>query len=250
MNELAPSTEEPLSAEMNELAPSTEEPLSVEINELALSTEEPLSATVVINDRNIFPDEWTQQNEDIELKLLVRGSTEWLNVYEIFCTTLPSKHIIMIQRIQSKRLWENYHNHRERMKTKNGEDKINEMLLFHGTRNTPPDTIYHDEEGIDMRCSRTGMWGMGNYFAVNASYSDDYAHHLSDGTRQMILAKVLTGHSITLEPDNTLRKPPVKESSVQGIVRYDTVTGCTNGSQVYIAYHNDKAYPFYLISYK
>ena len=198
---------------------------------------------------NILPDEWEPQNEDIELKLLVKSSAEWLKVSEPFLATLPSKHIIKIQRIQNKWLWEKYYQHRERMKTKN-ESVINEKLLFHGTRNTPPSDIYQDEEGFDMRFSNAGMWGMGNYFAVNASYSDGYAHHLSDGTWQMFLAKVLTGHSITLESDSTLRMPPIKEPSAQRKIRYDTVTGCTQGSQVYIAYSNDKAYPFYLISYK
>ena len=96
-----------------------------------------------------------------------------------------------------------------------------------------------------MRLGKAAMWGNGNYFAVNASYSDDYAHHLPDGTCQMFLAKVLTGRSIKLQPDSTLRRPP----PLQGDLRYDTVNGETNGSRVYIAYSNDKAYPFYLISY-
>ena len=195
------------------------------------------------------PVEWTPQNKNVALKLLERDSTEWLKVSKLFRTTLPSKHITKIQRIQNRWLWEKYHNHREIMKRKN-EGVINEMLLFHGTRQTKPSDIYQDDEGFDMRFSNAGMWGMGNYFAVNASYSDGYAHNLSDGTRQMFLAKVLTGHSITLESDSTLRMPPIKEPSAQRKTRYDTVTGCTQGSQVYIAYANDKAYPFYLISYK
>ena len=67
------------------------------------------------------------------------------------------------------------------MKRKNN-DVINEMILFHGTRNTLPSTIYQDEEGFDMRFGRAGMWGNENYFAVNASYSDNFAHYSPDGT--------------------------------------------------------------------
>ena len=96
-----------------------------------------------------------------------------------------------------------------------------------------------------MKFSRAGMWGNGNYFAVNASYSDEYAYRRPDGTQQMILAKVLTGKSIKLPPDNRLRLPPI----MQGNGRYDRVNGETNGSRVCITYSNDKAYPFYLISY-
>ena len=100
-----------------------------------------------------------------------------------------------------------------------------------------------------MRFGRAGMWGNGNYFAVNASYSNNYAYHLPDGTKQMFLAKVLTGYSIELQPSSSLRMPPIRKSVISENMRYDTVTGRTNGSKVYIAYSNDKAYPFYLISY-
>ena len=191
-----------------------------------------------------YPDEWESQNKDIELKLLKKHSKEWLKVSKTFHATLPHKYIVKIERIQNKWLWEKYYQHCDRMKRKNN-GVINEKLLFHGTRKIQPSSIYQDEEGFDMRFGRAGMWGNGNYFAVNASYSDNYAHHLPDGTRQMFLAKVLTGRSIELQPDNTLRLPP----TMQGNLRYDTVHGETKGSQVYIAYSNDKAYPFYLISY-
>ena len=49
--------------------------------------------------------------------------------------------------------------------------------------------------------------------------------------------------------------PPAKTSGAQGgdvqfnQMKYDTVTGHTGGSQVYMTYDNDKAYPAYLITY-
>ena len=199
-------------------------------------------------DKEIYPVEWEPQNDELELKQLESGNPEWSKVSQQFQTTLSSATVVKIERVQNKWLWEKYFHHSKRMKKKNG-GVINEKMLFHGTRNTPPSSIYQDEEGFDMRFSNAGMWGTGNYFAVNASYSNNYAHQLPDGTKQMFLAKVLTGDSIPLQPNNTLRMPPVKDSS-KGVVRYDTVTGDTGGSQVFIAYSNDKAYPFYLISYK
>ena len=215
-----------------------------------------LKATVEIKDIMLkdtkgesYPDEWEPQNEDIELKLLRRGSAEWSKVSQLFDATLPSEEIVKIERIQNKWLWEKYHQHSERLKRKN-EGVTNEMLLFHGTRDNQPSDIYEHEEGFDMRFGRAGMWGNGNYFAVKASYSDNYAYRLPDGTQQIFLAKVLTGRSIELKPDSSLRMPPVIKPATKGNVRYDTVTGHTNGSQVFIAYSNDKAYPFYLISYK
>jgi len=196
-----------------------------------------------------FPPEWEPQREELELKELNSATLEWSKVSQQFHLTLQSAKIIKIERVQNKWLWEKYNRHSERM-TKTNNGVINEKLLFHGTRATPPSYIYNNEEGFDMRFSNAGMWGTGNYFAVNASYSDGYAHHLSNSRiKQMFLAKVLTGNSIQLCSDNRLRLPPVKEKLPTGDVRYDTVKGNTGGSDVYIAYSNEKAYPFYLISY-
>jgi len=193
-----------------------------------------------------FPPEWEPQSEELELKELNSGTPEWSKVSQQFYLTLQSAKIVKIERVQNKWLWEKYSRHSERM-TKTNNGIINEKLLFHGTRNTPPSSIYNNEEGFDMRFSNAGMWGTGNYFAVNASYSDGYAHHLLNSRiKQMFLAKVLTGNSKQLPCDYRLRLPPKLPT---GDFRYDTVRGNTGGSDVYIAYSNDKAYPFYLISY-
>jgi hypothetical protein len=45
--------------------------------------------------------------------------------------------------------------------------------------------------------------------------------------------------------DDSLVKPPDKPSGG----RYDTVSGDTNGSKVYIVYENGRAYPEYLVTY-
>ena len=105
-----------------------------------------------------------------------------------------------------------------------------------------------------MRYCCGGLWGVGNYFAVNASYSDSLFAHKTADVRQLLLAKVLTGYSCDSPEDKTLRQPPtMKHRRCQIPIknpRYDTVTGVTRKSQVYITYSNEKAYPSYLITYK
>jgi len=93
---------------------------------------------------------------------------------------------------------------------------------------------------------------MANY---NASYSNSYAFQSAKG-KQMFLMKVLTGESYNCPPNSSLRMPPNKPlSTTQGSdvqftqMNYDTVTGNTGGSQVFMTYDNDKAYPAYLITY-
>ena len=47
--------------------------------------------------------------------------------------------------------------------------------------------------------------------------------------------------------DSSLKVCPDKPA---GGGRYDTVTGTTNGSKVYIVYENGRAYPEYLVTYR
>jgi len=213
------------------------------------------------------PIEWEPQSNSIELKDVTQESVEWNKVLHRMEETIPYVNVVSIKRIQNEFLWEKYCQHRERMSRK-GPERVNEMELFHGTSSNPPEDIYKSEEGFDMRFSRQGMWGQGNYFAESAQYSSSYAYKTSTSVQksrasaffglyrttvttvqQIFLVKVLTGDSYTSHSDNTLRMPPYKSSTSSEKVRYDTVNGITQGSKIYITYSNDKAYPLYLISF-
>lgn len=204
-----------------------------------------------------FPQEWQPQTKTTELFTLSPGSIEFHHVAQLFQHTMPQTKCTLcsIQRIQNKWLWERYHQHRKRLEVKN-EGVVNEKELFHGTRTNEPRMIYEGEDGFDMRYSAQGKWGKANYFAVNANYSHSYAHvNASTGLKELFLVKVLTGESCDCVPNSSLRVPPLKSGRTGGTLqleqlKYDTVTGSTNGSQVFMAYDNEKAYPAYLIEYK
>ena len=190
------------------------------------------------------PREWEPQSQPVELIDILKGSPEWTKICARMRTTLKCN-VISVKRIQNEFLWEKYVQHKELMSHK-GPRSTTELELFHGTRNNPPKCIYESEEGFDMRYSREGLWGLGNYFAENANYASCFAYKRFNDILQVFLVKVLVGDSSEIPPDGTLRMPPFKVNSK---VRYDTVNGYTKGSKVYITYSNDKAYPFYLISY-
>ena len=199
------------------------------------------------------PLEW--EGDDSSTGLLLKevplSFNEFTKVLSLMQRTLPNARITKLERIQNEWLWTRYSQHRELIKKKN-QGIAQELDLFHGTRSNPPDLIYKGEEGFDMRFSAQGMWGMGNYFAVNASYSHTYAHPMATGYRQMFLVKVVVGASYDCPSNSSLRMPPEKQSkttSMFGVERYDSVSGTTKGSKVYIIYDNLKAYPFYLITY-
>ena len=207
------------------------------------------------------PDNWEPQSEKIELKTVAEGSSEYNTIQSRVLETLPSAKILKLERIQNQWLWEKHTFSKQRMTVKNRGD-VNEKELFHGTRGTPPEKIFKSEPGFDFRFASNGMWGTGTYFAVNARYSDDYAYSARD-SKKMILAKVLTGETYRCHPNGGLKKPPVK-SQLRGIhssssgdsgevfedERYDSVSGHANGSDIYVIYDHDKAYPAYLITYR
>ena len=202
-----------------------------------------------------YPIEWENQTEICEVFNVKKNSTEWLKLSTRFRETMPTNaRIKQIRRVQNKWLWEKYQQDMKRMHKKNN-GKVNEKELFHGSRSTSADVIVHSEEGFDMRFSAQGMWGHANYFAEDASYSDTYAYSKPDGSKEMFVAKVLTGDSCERYSDNTLRMPPEKSSTASSEVRlkqvrYDTVNGLTHGTRIYMTYSNEKAYPAYIIEYQ
>jgi hypothetical protein len=124
-----------------------------------------------------------------------------------------------------------------------------EKMLYHGTSKTDPKEIYKGKEGFNLNYSPGGMWGIANYFAVNASYSDKYSFKTSaNGHKQMIYARVMIGDTIKCDPKGSLRMPP-PVNSANPYDLYDSIKGETCGSDVYMIYTNKQAYPSYLITY-
>jgi len=110
--------------------------------------------------------------------------------------------------------------------------------------------IYNGEVGFDTRYASSGMWGIATYFAKNASYSNGYAS-TNGNDKQMFLARVLVGVTFFTSPNNALKKPPQKGKNALGFPEdYDSVSGETGNSVVYMVYENNHAYPDYLITYR
>ena len=213
-----------------------------------------LRASLVSGKVGEVPKHWDPQIDNVELKPVHPGTTEWNHVQMRMRETLPLSQIVQLDRIQNIWLWEMYSFSKQRMSEKNS-GAINEKQLFHGTRSSPPEKIFKSEKGFDFRFASKGMWGEGTYFAVNASYSDLYAYEHSCGSKQMILATVLTGETCCCPCDRSLKKPPVKSKATSSKTEtfaddYDSVSGRTKGSDIFVIYDHEKAYPTYLITYK
>jgi hypothetical protein len=194
------------------------------------------------------PQNWIAQPPDQNCMLapIVADTPEFEAVKERMIQTMPEAQIVKLERVQNVMLWQYYCMRQERMRSINGKDP-NEVSVWHGTRSHDPKLIYEDmQDGFMMQYCTGGMWGRGIYFAENASYSDGYSHAAVGGTQTVMLTKLLAGDEVDLPSTGSLKIPPPKPDGV----RYDTVTGTTGSSKVYIVYENGRAYPEYVVTYK
>ncbi|EAR87843.2 poly (ADP-ribose) polymerase family protein (macronuclear) [Tetrahymena thermophila SB210] len=190
------------------------------------------------------PPNWSNQRENLLLVNLDLSSPEAMDCITAMKKTLPNSKVSRIQRVQNIKLWRNYMYEKQKLVQK-GNAK--ELLLFHGTRNNKPEMIYNGtEEGFDFRLSAHGMYGRGTYFHEMASYSDGYAYH--DGSKKVFfLAQVLVGNYYVGGSSGYVSPPIIPGTNG---LRYDSIRSNYNeGQNMFIIYHNSKAYPTYLIDY-
>ena len=198
-----------------------------------------------------FTNSLTTQEKIVETFLVSPQSTEFAVMAEKFFKTMPNAEIMSIERIQNCELWRKYSDRAQQIREE--PQNCQEKLLFHGTRNTDPKEIYQGDSSFDTGFSQQGMWGRGNYFAVNASYSNTYAHtNHQTNMRKLLVAYVLTGLSHYSNPNRSLTKPPYRSEQVDATNirrRYHSVNGVSGGTTIYITYDNNLAYPAYVITY-
>ena len=158
--------------------------------------------------------------------------------------------MISIQVIQNLHLWSSYQNEIKRMTDLTGQAPLC-LRLWHGTRLTPPSTVY--QNGLNINYCKDGTYfGRAIYFAVNANYScPAYSSQVpgSQNEYEVFCANVVIGKSIDVlesEDAKKLVEPPFIEGTS---TRYDSVKGNTQNHDVYMVYQNVKAYPGLLVRY-
>ncbi|XP_051800185.1 uncharacterized protein LOC110967555 [Acanthochromis polyacanthus] len=93
-------------------------------------------------------------------------------------------------------------------------------------------------------------YGHGTYFALNASYSANprYSKPADDGSQLMFVARVLTG--LYTQGNSNMKVPPQVEGSLEDHDRYDSVVDSIDSPSMYVVFHDNQAYPEYLITFK
>jgi hypothetical protein len=148
------------------------------------------AATVAADD---VPGTWTRWSAaKAGLEEVAVGSAEWGDVAALFGKTGGSLKVTRVQRVQNHALWAPFAAARRAMDAR-GAPGANEMRLFHGTPADSVDKIV--QQGFNRSFVSTHAYGMGTYFARDASYSaaPSYSKPDAAGDCRMFLARVLVG---------------------------------------------------------
>ena len=165
-----------------------------------------------------------------------------------FKKTCPNAQIIQVKSVENKMLYDSYMYEKTKMIKSIGKDKINERLLFHGTKKLEVMGKIQ-KEGFRKEFNSKFAHGQGTYFARDASYSykanGGYCCE-KDGVYQMFICLVLLGESCIGHPGHTLTKWPIKDGG-KGLI-YDSLVN-KEGS-IFVIHENMRAYPMFVIHFK
>ncbi|XP_043914009.1 uncharacterized protein LOC122790525 [Protopterus annectens] len=202
-----------------------------------------------------LPVTWTNSAQN---KVVVQpGTGEYSKVEANFLATCPHYQIINIERIQNVWLRYAYEIKKKAMKKKNKPDGVNEVTVFHGTSEEACmsinkhgfDRSYAGKHGCCAHSIRVKgtRYGYGVYFARSARQSDIYATSRHDGNSFMYQAVILAGR-YKIGHANMMTRPSRSHSDNTDL--YDCLVDNDRLPSVYAIFHDDQAYPEYLITFR
>ncbi|KAG8549478.1 hypothetical protein GDO81_021080 [Engystomops pustulosus] len=198
-----------------------------------------------------FPQAWTDiRTSEFQEVILQQTSQEYKNVKDRFFRSASVRNfeITEIKRIQNVPLWQSFTIIKQTVDRRNiGQQNIRH--LYHGTHSDAIGNINHD--GFNrIYCGKNGvMYGSGTYFAVESQYScqDVYSRLDANGKKYIYQAAVITGQYCVGK--RTYKEAPhIDGDPNKG--RYDSVVDDTANPKIFVVFHDDVAYPEYLITFK
>ncbi|XP_051991394.1 protein mono-ADP-ribosyltransferase PARP14-like [Xyrauchen texanus] len=194
----------------------------------------------------IYWDNMSQSEVPKEINL-DQSSEEYKRVKTDFKKT-AQKTVLKISRIQNVHLRRLYEARKKELEIRNGSIvRSGEKILYHGTTETACKSIINSNFNRNFAGQNATLYGIGTYFAVNASYSAQpvYAAPATNGTQLMFVARVLTGYYDQGQKD--MRTPPIRLTPDHP---FDSVVDNMQNPTMFVVFHDCQAYPDYLITFK
>ncbi|XP_072314828.1 protein mono-ADP-ribosyltransferase PARP14-like [Eucyclogobius newberryi] len=173
-------------------------------------------------------------------------SKEFQDIARGFFKTAKFK-IHKIERVQNFHLWRSFFVMKQKMFMKNGAAELGEKYLYHGTSAETCDCIEKDRFDRSHTGKNAAAYGKGVYFAIDADYSAGHRYSKPDaaGLKRMYVARVLTGRH-TLGNSSMVVLP---KRSADPSDRYDSLVDNLQSPRMFVIFHDDQAYPEYLITF-
>ncbi|KAM4537418.1 protein mono-ADP-ribosyltransferase PARP14-like isoform 2-T2 [Odontesthes bonariensis] len=194
-----------------------------------------------------LPTHWEQMHDEVFRKVeLQPNSPEYQDVATGFLQT--AKHNIhKIERVQNVYLWHAYSVCKRRILAKNGSAELGEKLLYHGTSAESCSCIERDRFDRSYAGAHAAMFGKGVYFAVDANYSAGrYSPADASGLKRLYVARVLTGRYTV--GNASMKAPPPRGSDPTDC--FDSLVNNQQQPAMFVIFHDDQAYPEYLITFR
>ncbi|XP_070849302.1 protein mono-ADP-ribosyltransferase PARP14-like [Chaetodon trifascialis] len=193
-----------------------------------------------------LPTEWEPMQGEVFKKVeLHPNSPEYQVVAQGFLKT-AKYNIVKIERVQNFYLWHAFAVCRQRILAKNGAADLGEKHLYHGTSAESCNCIERDRFDRSFAGTHAAVYGKGVYFAVSAEYSArGYSPADASGLRRLYVARVLTGR-YTVGKSSMKAAPPRGSDPTDC---FDSVVDNQQTPHMFVVFHDDQAYPEYLITF-
>ncbi|XP_077982804.1 protein mono-ADP-ribosyltransferase PARP14-like [Glandiceps talaboti] len=206
--------------------------------------------TAIIYPRSWDPFPTKHSPSDPYLVSLKKGTTEYDRVEKSFQgSSGPFNPTIMkIERIQQKSQFTFYFMRKKEMDRKYPGDQ-NERHLYHGTKKDSVRLICKSGFNRSYAGSAVGAReGLGVYFAVQSGYSlkPYYSPADGNGDRFIFRVRVLVGKFAKGSAE--MKEPPFLDAAKGD--RYDTTTDDIKSPNMFVTFHDEQAYPEYLITFR
>ncbi|XP_078582931.1 protein mono-ADP-ribosyltransferase PARP14-like isoform X2 [Branchiostoma floridae x Branchiostoma japonicum] len=198
------------------------------------------------------PDYWAPHPPGITgayMHKLDATSAEYKEVERDFLSSVGYQpQIVSISRIQNEAKYKAYISElQERHKT--CPRRPIEQSLYHGTSEESVSNI--NQGGFNRSyCGKNATaYGDGVYFAKSASYSAQATYSPADtqGNKYIYQARVIVGE---YTPGKHGMKEPPAKNPANAVVRFDSVVDKMNNPSIFVVFHDNDAYPEYLIVFK
>ncbi|XP_041635840.1 protein mono-ADP-ribosyltransferase PARP14-like isoform X2 [Cheilinus undulatus] len=194
-----------------------------------------------------LPPNWEPMENELFKKVELKPtSQEYQIVAQGFLRTAKFN-ICKIERVQNYYLWHAYSVCRQRIFAKNGLTELGEMSLYHGTKAESCNCIERDKFDRGYAGTNAAAYGKGVYFAVNANYSASrFSPADTSGLKRLYVARVLTGRYTV--GNSSMKAAPPRASDPTDC--YDSVVDNQKTPSMFVIFHDDQAYPEYLITFR